>query len=326
MKQLPKKLGKVLECLETHETFCITGHARPDGDCIGSQLALAKGLLTAGKKVHVWNEDVVPDKLAFLDPDHLFAKPEPGLVFDCVITVDSASFERLGSVVDCIKDRKVLINIDHHPSNTRFGDLNWIMDLPSTGEIIYRLFKGARWKITPEIANCLFTAISTDTGSFQYPTTKPETYHIAGELVKRGASLKQICEEVYQSYPLSRVKLLRIVYNRFKLTHNNQLAYFWLKKEDFTRTGANASDTEGLIDHIRSIEPVKVACVFEAIEPEVVRVSFRSKDDKVNVSDIAMMFGGGGHKAAAGARICGKPMSVQRKVVAAIKKALDKAK
>jgi len=226
-------------------------------------------------------------------------------------------------VLPCIESRKILINIDHHESNTRYADLNWVSARePSTGELIFHLLRIAKWPITKPIANCLFTAVSTDTGSFQYPTTRPGTYHVAGELVRRGADLARICDEVYQSYPVSRARLLKHVYSHFRLTHHNQIAYFWLRKADFERSGADCCDTEGLIDHIRAIAPVVVACVFEEVEPELTRISLRSKSDKVNVNDIAAQFGGGGHPAAAGARIPGKPMAVQRKVIAAIKKAL----
>ena len=121
------------------------------------------------------------------------------------------AFERLGSVGECIANRKVLINIDHHESNTRYADINWVSARePSSGELIFRLLKIARWPITKPIADLLFTAISTDTGSFQYSTTRPGTFHIAGELVGRGANLANICNEVYQSYPLARARLLKI--------------------------------------------------------------------------------------------------------------------
>jgi bifunctional oligoribonuclease and PAP phosphatase NrnA len=323
MKAHPKIIERILEAIGASQTFCVVGHVRPDGDCIGSQLALSLALRNAGKEVRCWNQDPIPQKLAFLDPGKLVQPPEPGHQFDCVIATDAASLERLGTVAECIKDRKIFINIDHHPSNTRYADINWIAAREaSTGELIYQLLKAANWPITPSISDCLFTAVSTDTGSFQYPSTSPTTYHVAGELVKRGANLARICDEVYQSYPLSRVRLLKLVYNRFRLIHQNQIAYFWLKKSDFARTGADISDAEGLIDHIRAIEPVVVACSFEEVEPELTRVSLRSKDDQVNVNDIAKQFGGGGHKAAAGARISGKPMAVQRKMLAAIKKSL----
>jgi phosphoesterase RecJ-like protein len=257
MKSRLKIIDRILEGIGDSKSVCVAGHVRPDGDCIGSQLGLALALQDQGKKVTCWNEDQVPRKLAFLDTRKLFQTPSRGRVFDCVIATDSASFERLGRVGDSIRNRKLLINIDHHASNTRYGDINWVSARePSTGELIYRLLKAAGWPITRPIADCLFTAVSTDTGSFQYPATRPATYHVAGELVARGANLAKICDEVYQSFPLSRVRLLQHVYNHFHLTHQNQIAWFWLKKSDFTRTGANTADTEGLIDHIRAIEPV----------------------------------------------------------------------
>jgi phosphoesterase RecJ-like protein len=326
MKTVPQAVRKIIDAIREAKTFCIVGHVRPDGDCIGSQLGLALALRNEGKKVTVWNENSVPQKLAFLDKQKLFRKPHPGESFDCVIATDCASFERLGAAGKCISDRKLFINIDHHASNTRYADLNWVGSRePSCGELIYKLLRAANWPITQEIADCLFTAVSTDTGSFQYPSTQPSTYHIAGDLVKRGADLATICDEVYQSYSISRVRLLRHVYNNFRLTHDDQIAWFWLKPADFTRTGADRDDTEGLIEHIRDIEPVVVACAFEELDNAMIRISLRSKNGVVNVNEIAAEFGGGGHQAAAGARIPGRHASVQRRVLNAIKKALDRA-
>jgi phosphoesterase RecJ-like protein len=326
VKSHPQIIDRVLEGIRSSETICVVGHVRPDGDCVGSQLGLTLALLNEGKKAVCWNEDRIPQKYRFLDPDGVIQKPKRGQEFDCVIATDAASFERLGGVGKCIAQRRLLINIDHHESNTRFGDLNWVSARePSTGELIYRLLKIARWPITRPIADCLFTAISTDTGSFQYPSTRPGTFHASAELVTRGANLAKICDEVYQSYPLSRARLLRHVYSHFKLTHDNQIAYFWLKQSDLTRVGAESNDTEGLIDHIRAVEPVVVACVFEEMTPELTRISLRSKNARVNVNEIAALFGGGGHPAAAGARIAGTPLATQRKVVAAIKRAINAA-
>lgn len=327
MKSNPLILDRIIQIIRDAKTICIVGHMRPDGDCIGSQLGLTLALRAEGKKVVCWNQDALPAKYRFLDPDKVVSKPKSGETFDLVIATDCASYERLGTVVEFIKDRAKLINIDHHESNTRYGDVNWISPRePSTGELIHRLLKSARWPITKQIADCLFTAVSTDTGSFQYPSTRPGTFHVGAELVTRGANLARICDEVYQSFPLSRARLLKHVYNKFKLTHGDRIAYFWLKKADLSRTGAESNDTEGLIDHIRAIEPVVVACVFEEVEPELTRISLRSKHKAVNVSDIAGQFGGGGHPAAAGARIAGRPMSIQRRVVAAIKKAINAAR
>lgn len=327
MKTHPKIIDRILEGIRQSRNICVVGHIRPDGDCIGSQLGLSLALRDQGRRVTCWNEDVMPDKLAFLDPDGLVQQPRRGKTFDCVIATDCASFERLGKVGRCIGQRKLLINIDHHASNTRYGDINWVSAKePSCGEIIFKLLKTAKWPITPAIADCLFTAVSTDTGSFQYPTTRPGTFHVGAELVTSGANLARICDEVYQSYSLSRVRLLKHVYNNFHLVQDNQIAYFWLKQSDYTRTGAQKDDSEGLIDHIRAIEPVVVACLFEELEPGVTRISLRSKSDRVNVNEIAAEFGGGGHMAAAGARISGPPLSAQRRVLAAVKKALAAAK
>lgn len=327
MKSHPQVIDRILEAIRVARTICVVGHIRPDGDCIGSQLGLTLALRAEGKDVLCWNEDPLPQKYRFLDRDGDFQKPRRGMKFDCVIATDCASFERLGKTGPFIARRKPLINIDHHASNTYYGDLNWVSPRdPSTGELIFRLLKIARWPVTPRIADLLFTAVSTDTGSFQYPTTRPGTFHVGAELVTRGANLAKICDEVYQSFPLSRARLLKHVYSKFKLTHNDRIAYFWLKQADLARTGANSNDTEGLIDHIRAIEPVVVACVFEELDPDLTRISLRSKSREVNVSDVAAQFGGGGHPAAAGARIPGPPLSTQRRVIAAIRKAINGAR
>ncbi len=323
MKDCPKVVEQILQALRDARTVCIVGHVRPDGDCIGSQLGLAFALENAGHEVTVWNEDSVPPKLRFLDPDRRFRKPASGQHFDAVVATDCAAFERLGRAGAQIGDRGVFINIDHHASNTKYADLNWVSPRePSTGELIFDLCHWAGWKITKPIANCLFTAVSTDTGSFQYPSTTPDTLQTAAELVDRGADLGHICQEVYQSYPLTRIKLLRHVYNTFRLTHGEQTAYFWLRQRDYTRAGAATDEAEGLIDHIRSIEGVVVAIVFEEMGEELTRVSWRSKSGAVNVAGLAEQFGGGGHKAAAGARITGRPLGVQRRVLSAVKRAL----
>ncbi len=319
-----RSVQKIIGAIRDSRTICIVGHVRPDGDCIGSQLGLALALKADGKEVICWNEHPVPDKLRFLDPHKLFALPQPGRKFDCVIATDCASFERLGTVKDCIGERGVFINIDHHASNTRYADINWVSSRePSSGELIYRLLKAGKWPVTRQIADCLFTAVSTDTGSFQYASATPETFRVASHLVEQGADLGRISQEVYQSYPMARVQLLRHVYNKFRITHDKRTGYFWLKKRDFARTGAQREDAEGLIDHVRAIEGVVVACVFEEAEPELTRISLRSKSEHVDVNAIAGEFGGGGHRAAAGARITGSPLAAQRRVLNAIKKALN---
>ncbi len=325
-KAPPKPAQEIIDRLRASQSVCIVGHIRPDGDCIGSQLGLAMALEGAGKDVTVWNQDPVPPKLKFLDPERRVRKPSAGRRFDVVVATDCAALDRLGNAADHIGDRGAFVNIDHHASNTRYADVNWVSPRePSTGELVFDLCNWAGWKITRAIADCLFTAISTDTGSFQYPSTTPDTLHTAAELVERGAGLGKICEEVYQSFPLTRVKLLRHVYSTFRLVHDDRTAYFWLRKRDYSRAGAATEESEGLIDHVRAIDGVQVAVVFEEIEDEITRVSWRSKTPNVDVAALAKAVGGGGHRAAAGARIPGRPLGVQRRVLSAIRKSLDAA-
>jgi phosphoesterase RecJ-like protein len=317
-------LTPILEALRESATICVVGHVRPDGDCIGSQLGLGLALRDAGKQVSIWNQDVLPRKLAFLDPTGILTQPLPDQSFDVVVATDCASVERLGEASSCIQNRRLLLNIDHHASNTRYGDLNWVVpEVPSTGELVLELLKRARWPITPRIADCLFTAVSTDTGSFRYATTRPETFCAAAELVGQGADLGRIGHCVYDSHPMSRFRLLRHVYRQSRLTHRDRIAYFWLRKGDYGRFGAEREESEGLIDHIRAIEPVIVACVFEEQEDGVVRISLRSKSDDVDVNAVAQLFGGGGHKAAAGARLTGTRLAVQRRVLRVLRQAID---
>ena len=321
-----KIIDRIIATVNKGNTFAVGGHMRPDGDCIGSELAIAYALLDLGKKVTVFNQDEMPDKLAFLDPKKLLRGAQRPRAFDCVFVTDCANHERLGTIRESVARRGTLINIDHHNSNTRYGDLKWVDgQSASTGEMVFRLMKQAKWPVTPIIADCLFTAISTDTGSFQYATTRPSTYQAAAELVNRGANLARICDEVYQSYPLSRVKLQKHMYNSFKLIEQNQVAYFWIRLADYKKAGAVPDESEGLIDHIRDIQGVKVACLFEEIEPSITRISLRSKLPKLDVSSIAVSFGGGGHMSAAGARIPGAQLATQRSVLAAVKTALAQA-
>lgn len=324
MKAAPKPVRDLLDALADAKSVCVVGHVRPDGDCIGSQVGLALALEGVGKAVTVWNDDGCPDKLRILDPERRVRRPGSGHRFDAVVATDCASFERLGRCGDLVRDRGIFINIDHHASNTRYADINWVSPRePSTGELIYDLCQWAGWKITQPMANCLFAAVSTDTGSFQYPTTTPETLEIAARLVDAGADLGGLCEKIYQSYPITRVRLLRHVYSKFRMAHGDRTAYFWLRKADYARAGADSEESEGLIDHIRAIEGVVVAIMFEEMGVDMVRLSIRSKNPSIDVGAVAALFGGGGHRAAAGARIQGTALSVQRRVLAAVRRSLS---
>ena len=184
---------------------------RPDGDALGSQLALALSLKQLGKDVRVWNEDGMLEKYSFVPSAELVTKPPatPEDV-DVAIALDTAIQNRLGTSLAAIRSAKIWINIDHHPSNPGYGDLVHIdADSPATGQIIFELIKDQKLPFTPAIAENLYVAISTDTGSFQYPNTTARTFEIAAELVRAGVDVGRINQQVYENYPRRRVELLR---------------------------------------------------------------------------------------------------------------------
>ena len=319
--------AQILDALHTHQRFVIMSHLRPDGDAIGCQVALALSLKKLGKEVTVWNQDGCMDKLRFLPGADLVARPpaEP-LAFDVAIAVDTASQSRLGTCLQAIRSAKLWINLDHHISNSRYGDLVYIdSDAPAAGQIIFELIQAGALPFDSEMADNLWAAISTDTGSFQYSNTTARTFEIGAELIRAGVNVGRISEQLYQSYPRRRLELLRELLNTMKCTCDGRVASFSLSRETALRVGAGPEDTEGLIDYLRAIEGVVVAAFIEEMaEEDKIRVSMRSKDARYNVSQICSQFGGGGHVMAAGARIPGPLAVAETKVLEAICGAITK--
>ncbi len=319
---------QITELLRTQNTFLVLTHYRPDGDAVGSQLALVLMLKGLGKTVEAWNDDEVPKKFRFLPSSELITRPpaEPK-DFDVVIAIDTSTWQRVGSAAQRIGKRKHFINIDHHVSNPRYGDVNWIEPhAAAAGEIVHKLIKHGGFALTKDIADCLFTAVSTDTLSFSLPTATDHTFEVAAELVRAGADVGKITRHIYESYPYARFQLLQAVLGGTKLTHKGHVSYCWITNEMYTKTAARREDTEGLIDFIRGIDGVYVAFVFEDMpEADRVRISLRSKHKRVDVNSIARHFGGGGHREAAGARITGAPREVESAVLDVVDKALTQA-
>jgi bifunctional oligoribonuclease and PAP phosphatase NrnA len=314
---------EIAHACSANREFLIAGHVRPDGDVFGSQLALALSLQQIGKNVTVWNADGITPIFKFLPGSHLISKPTGSRSFDIVITVDTATYERLGSVREFIASRKLLINVDHHGTNPHYGDINWIDDRASaTGEIIYRLLRANNWPLTPDIASNLFVAISTDTGSFQYSNTTPECFRTAADLIELGADVSALSQQCYQNFPLARFRLLAAIFSNLEFASNGRIGMFWITPEMYATAGAAKEDSEGLIDYVRSINTVIVAVLFEQLAGERVKISLRSKLATIEVNTIAQLFGGGGHKSAAAATLVGTARVVQDKVVSAITDAL----
>ncbi len=312
--------AEIAAVLRERQRFVVVSHVRPDGDALGCTLAMGLSLRALGKDVTLWNEDGMLDKLRFLPGSELVTTPtEHAQDFDVLVALDTATHPRLGSPLKSIGTVAVTINIDHHISNPRYGDLTHIdATSPATGQILYELLSGENLPLDRDIATNLFAAISTDTGSFQYPQTSARTYEIAGALIQAGVNVGEISRLLYESYPLRRLELLRALLNSLKLTAERRAASFALSMHTAEQLGVQPEDNEGLIDHIRAIDTVLVATFFEELPGGLIRVSMRSKDPALDVSVICGRYGGGGHKLAAGARIRGELGEVEARVSAHI--------
>jgi bifunctional oligoribonuclease and PAP phosphatase NrnA len=311
------KFSEIGQALREYQRFAVMSHVRPDGDALGSQLALALSLKKVGKDVRVWNEDGMLEKYSFIARSELIEKP-PGQPedVDVAVALDTAIQNRLGSALQAIRTAKLWINIDHHPSNPGYGDLVYIdPNAPATAQILYELIRDQNLPFDRDIAENLYVAIATDTGSFQYPHTSARTFEIAAELVRSGVDVGQISRLTYENYPRRRIELLREVLRTMRFDADERVASFSLDLKTAAQLGVIPEDNEGLIDHIRAIRGVIVAVFFEELNDGKVRVSMRSKDEAVDVCEICKKFGGGGHVLAAGARVRGTLREVEERVL-----------
>src|SRR5881275_2330608 len=311
------KFQDIGQILRDHQRFAILGHVRPDGDALGSQLALALSLQALGKEVRVWNEDGMLEKYSFLPRAELLTEPPSTPEdFDVAIALDTAVQNRLGTTTAAVRSANLWINIDHHPSNPRYGDLVYIdPSAPATGQILFEFLTNQKFPITPAIAENLYAAISTDTGSFQYPNTTARTFEIAAELIRCGVDVGRVSQLLYETFPRRRIELLRALLGTMRFACDGKLAWFSLSQASALALGVLPEDNEGLIDHLRAIRGVIVAIFFEELTDGKVRVSMRSKNEKMNVCAICEKFGGGGHVLAAGARVRGTLAEVEKKIL-----------
>jgi len=316
------EIGRVLRA---HQRFAILGHVRPDGDALGSQLALALSLQQLGKDVTVWNEDGLLEKYNFLPGgERLVRPPQPPQDFEVAVALDTATQSRLGTAGESVRHANTWINIDHHPSNPGYGDLVYIDPTsPATGQILFELIRAEQLPMDSAIAENLFVAISTDTGSFQYPNTTARTFEIGAELLRCGVDVGRVSQLLYENYPRRRTELLRELLGTMRFEAAGKIASFSLSLKVAADLRVKPEDNEGLIDHLRAIEGVIVAIFFEELSDGKVRVSMRSKSEAVDVSAICQKFGGGGHKLAAGARVRGTLAEVEQKILKAICDVID---
>jgi len=319
---------KLLSLIKKNKSFLIAGHINPEGDAIGSVLALAYGLKKIGKKdICVLSKDGVPEGLQFLPSSRMIKQKAPRKEFDVLLIVDCNTLERTG-----FKDlrAKHTAIIDHHipPADEDKPELYKRLSASfidahaaATGILVYKLLNALKIPIDKNIATNLYTAILVDTGGFRYSNTSPESLRISCNLVKSGAKPWDIAKELYESIPYRSMKLLGL--SLATLDKKDGIAWITTTHDMFKMTGATAEDAEDFVDFPRKVKDMEVAVFFREDEKDVFKLSFRSKG-KINVQKIAQDFGGGGHFAAAGCRIKGTLHEVQQKVFTAVRKAIRK--
>ena len=312
--------SEIAATIESADSILVASHVRPDGDALGSTLAFVLWLRGLRKAVTAWNEDGVTQKYRYLPCHELIVAPNSGpRAFDVIVALDNSVKSRLGTVLDGVSSVRTLINIDHHVSNERYGDLNYVdPSAPATGQIIYEFFMERGVVLSPEIAANLFAAISTDTGSFQYEGTDSRTFDAASGLVAAGVNVAVLSQKMYDSQPRRRLDLLRHALNEARFCCDGHLASFSLSRAAVDQLAVLPEDNEGVIDHLRSVEGVVAAVFFEELPEGRVRISARSKDLRVDVCEICRLFGGGGHPLAAGARVRGTLAEVESRFLEAV--------
>lgn len=291
-------LPRVAEMLHSASTIVLTAHVHPDGDSLGSMLALYQALQADGKKVHLLLDDVVPATYHFLPNWKKISKPVDNDRFttDLLVILDASDIERIGKVQNAVK--APILNIDHHISNTRFADYTYIdSKVAATGEIILELLNLMKYKVTADIGTCLYTAIATDCGFFRYANTSASTLRYAADLVEAGAQPQSISEALEQR-SLSNIVTLTKVLQTIEMHYEGKIATMTIFPDLLHDPDEN---TEGFINYARSIEGVEIAILFRAIDEQTVRISFRSH--RADVSQVALAFGGGGHIRAAGCTV-----------------------
>ncbi|MGI6143111.1 MAG: DHH family phosphoesterase [bacterium] len=328
MGRMQGEKKRAAEICRAKKNFLLLSHVDPDGDAIGSLLALGLSLRRAGKKVIMANPDGVPLLYRFLpawdevrcDYGELLARELAAL--EVIITLDTATGERLGDWSRILKkDSFVVLNIDHHLTNTRYGQINWIEAASSTGELVQVLLSELGWEIETDIALCLYTAIVTDTGSFRFENTTCDTHRNAALLLQKGINPAQVTEYIYETKPEAAVRLLGRALETLRISPDGRVAWLTITNSTLAAVGARGEDINGIVNYAKEIAGVEVGILFQETREDLIKVSLRSRS-RINVSEIAQRFGGGGHPRAAGCRVRGSLDRVREEVLAGVTAAL----
>jgi bifunctional oligoribonuclease and PAP phosphatase NrnA len=306
MTQTSSDLQAVAAALREHDRFLVVTHENPDGDALGSLLATTLALRQLGKDALMFlsGDAPLPREYAFMRLDGLRRELPDDMEERVLVAVDCAKVDRIGPDRAPVERAKLVVNIDHHHDNSRFGDINLIApEASSTGELLRDVFRELGVELTAEIAEPLYIALVTDTGRFQYSSTTPKSYRLAAELIEAGADFHAVFRQVYESLELAKLKLLARALDRTRVLEGGRMIVSYLLRTDFAEVGAVEAYSEGIIDFLRAVEGAELAVLIR--EPPrdtgpARRVSLRASIDELDVSAIARAFGGGGHRQAAG--------------------------
>jgi bifunctional oligoribonuclease and PAP phosphatase NrnA len=318
------ELDAIADAIRARQRFIISSHARPDGDSIGSSLALAFALRELGKEAVVVHSDPAPGPLLqFPGVAEIRVAPEVGAEladYDAVVVLECGDLQRTGVAG---LDRFFVINIDHHPGNTGYGQLTWFDPAAAAcGEMVYDLVQALGAPITVEVATHVYLAILTDTGSFHYSNITPRTFEICSETIDAGVDPVKVARDVYDSNNMGRLKLFGAVLSAMQIDPTGRVAIVYLDHEMARAAGGTYEDTEGLINLPLTVKEILSVIFFKQIEGEEYRVSMRSKGD-IDIGSIAKEFGGGGHKNAAGCTVTGAIDALQKMFIEKIEAAID---
>ena len=313
-------IDQILKCIKKSKNIVIVTHENPDGDAVGSSLAMYHDLKGLKKNVDI----IIPEYAKCFNelPGIDEVIKESDKVYDLAISLDAATDKLLNVWVKYFREADQRIVIDHHSTNTMFGDINYVdLSAPACAQVVYMLIKHYRWKITPEIGTCIMAGIITDTGGFQYSGVSRDTFNIAAELLDAGVNISKVYKKVFDTKTKSSFELRRIALDRMEFLEDDKIAFTYVTNEDERKVNAGVGDYEGIVSEGRSIEGVEVSIFLHELKDGEFKISLRS-NSYVNVSDVCIMFGGGGHIRAAGAKMTADPLVIRDKVVNEVKRQL----
>ena len=296
----------VADAIRDNDSFLAVTHENPDGDVLGSLLAATLALRELGKDVVMYlsGNAPTPGEYRFLDLSTLRRELPADAEERVLLALDCANVERIGPDPEAVERARVVLNVDHHHDNSRFGDVNLVVDdASSTAEIVRDILAELDVPLSPDIAEALYVALVTDTGRFQYSNTTPKALRLAAELVEAGADVHGIFRLVYETVQFAKLKLLARALDRAAVYEGGRLVVSYLLKGDFAQVGAEEPYSEGIIDYLRSVEGSEMVALIREpprADGPARRISLRSSRDEVDVSAIARAAGGGGHRQAAG--------------------------